>query len=187
MPGKLIRLSMNNEVPHKPTHPHAVDRERLDRLAWWLDERFEIPVIKMRVGLDSIIGLLPVVGDVVTTAVSGYLIVQARRAGAPKPLIGKMLGNVAIDLLSGLIPVIGDVADMAVRANRANMDLLNAHLDELEEKPKPQKQRMWLLLLIAALAGLAIYWYQNSDQGPVQVGSQPQAIQYEWQKPDAVE
>lgn len=143
--------------------PHPVNRQQLQRLAWWLDERFELPVVGIRLGLDSIIGLVPIAGDIVTTLVSGYLIWQARRAGAPNSMQGKMLGNVAVDLLAGLIPFIGDIADVAVRANKSNMELLNAHLDELE-RPKsiesgPPK---WLkLLLLATALGLVYVAYQH--------------------------
>ena len=102
---------------------------RIDRLATLLDTRFAIPFTRIRFGADSLIGLAPGVGDVITTALSLYIVYEAHRLGAPKHLLGRMLGNVALDGLFGAVPVAGDVFDLVWRANRRNVRMLREHLD----------------------------------------------------------
>jgi len=102
---------------------------RIERLARLLDTRFGIPFTKVRFGADSLIGLAPGFGDVVTTALALYIVYEAHRLGAPKHLIARMLGNVAIDGLVGAVPVAGDVFDLFWRANRRNVGILREHLD----------------------------------------------------------
>jgi hypothetical protein len=106
--------------------------ERIARIEWLatlLDTRFVIPFTKFRFGADSLIGLAPGVGDVVTTALSLYIVYEAHRLGVPKSVLARMLGNVAVDGLIGVVPVAGDVFDVMFRANRRNVRILRAHLD----------------------------------------------------------
>lgn len=102
---------------------------RIDRLATLLDTRFVIPFTKFRFGADSLIGLAPGLGDVVTTALSLYIVYEAHRLGAPKTVLARMLGNVAIDGMFGVVPVAGDVFDVMFRANRRNVRILREHLE----------------------------------------------------------
>lgn len=101
---------------------------RLDALATLLDTAFLIPGTNIRFGFDAIIGLVPGIGDLVTTVMSLYIVREARALGAPRLLLARMLVNVAIDGLVGAVPVAGDVFDVAWRANRRNMALLQKHL-----------------------------------------------------------
>ena len=94
-----------------------------------LDTRFVIPFTKFRFGADSLIGVAPGLGDVVTTALSLYIVYEAHKLGAPKHLIARMLGNVALDGVIGAVPVAGDVFDVLWRANRRNVRILREHLD----------------------------------------------------------
>jgi len=103
--------------------------ERLDQLAHWLDDRFEIPGTGIRFGLDGIFGLLPVVGDTATNLVSLYLVLEARRLGASRWTLLRMLFNVLIDWLLGLIPVVGDIFDIGFKANRRNIAILKRQID----------------------------------------------------------
>src|SRR5262249_38815693 len=82
-----------------------------------LDSSFEIPGTKFRVGLDPIVGLIPVVGDLIGMLISGYIIMLAARLGVPRAVLGRMLINVAADTVLGAVPVAGDVLDAAWRAN----------------------------------------------------------------------
>lgn len=107
----------------------ATRAERIDRLATLLDTRFVIPFTKFRFGADSLIGLAPGLGDVVSTALSLYIVYEAHRLGAPKAVLVRMLGNVAVDGLIGAVPVAGDVFDVLWRANRRNVRILREHLD----------------------------------------------------------
>jgi hypothetical protein len=106
--------------------------KRLDALAQLMDNAFVIPGLNRRVGLDAVIGLVPGIGDAVTTLIQGYVIWEARRLGAPKTLIARMIGNVALDGLVGLIPFAGDAFDAVFKANIRNVKLLRDHLARTE-------------------------------------------------------
>jgi hypothetical protein len=97
---------------------------RIDALATLLDTAFIIPGTQVRFGIDALIGLVPGIGDAVTTAMALYIVHEARQLGAPGHVIARMLGNVAIDGLVGSVPLVGDAFDVAFRANRRNMALL---------------------------------------------------------------
>jgi hypothetical protein len=101
---------------------------RLRRLAWLLDARFGLPGTKFRFGVNSMLGVSPVVGDVALGVVSLYLVWEAKRLGAPRALLGQMLANVAIEVAGGSVPVIGDLFDMAFKANLRNLALLERWL-----------------------------------------------------------
>lgn len=97
---------------------------RVERLAWLLDNAIVIPGIGRRIGIDALLGIVPVVGDVATSALGGWIVYEAWRLGAPLPLIARMLGNLAIDTGIGAIPIAGDVFDAAWKANQRNAVLL---------------------------------------------------------------
>ena len=101
---------------------------RLDALATMLDTAFVVPGTQIRFGLDALIGLIPGIGDAITTLMSLYIVREARELGAPRLLIARMLGNVAIDGIVGAVPLLGDAFDVAWRANRRNLKLLRDHL-----------------------------------------------------------
>lgn len=94
-----------------------------------MDSAVAIPGTNVRLGLDALVGLVPVVGDLVTTAISSYILYEARRLGASKFTLARMAANIAIDGVVGAIPIAGDVFDVAFRANRRNMALLRDHLE----------------------------------------------------------
>jgi hypothetical protein len=101
---------------------------RLDSLATLLDTAFVVPGTQIRFGIDVLIGLIPGIGDAITTLMSLYIVREARELGAPRLLIARMLGNVAIDGIVGVVPLLGDAFDVAWRANRRNLKLLREHL-----------------------------------------------------------
>jgi Domain of unknown function (DUF4112) len=105
---------------------------RIDALAAMMDTAVLVPGTNFRFGLDALIGLVPGIGDVVTTLISLYIIKEARALGAPRLLIGRMLANVALDGVVGAVPLVGDAFDVVWRANRRNMRLLRRHLDKVE-------------------------------------------------------
>lgn len=113
-------------APKTPSQAHRLDQ--IERLTQFLDEAYRIPGTNFRVGWDTIIGLVPGIGDVATAAMSAYLIHQARQAGASKWMIARMLGNVGLDLAIGAIPLLGDAFDMVFKSNRRNARLLKRHL-----------------------------------------------------------
>jgi Domain of unknown function (DUF4112) len=103
---------------------------RLDALARLLDVAFILPGTNIRYGIDGLIGLIPVVGDLITTAISLWLVREARALGAPWHVTARMLGNVALDGVVGLVPIAGDAFDVMFRANMRNMRLLRRWMDK---------------------------------------------------------
>lgn len=93
-----------------------------------LDSAIRIPGTGIRAGADSIIGLVPVVGDLAGAALSGYIVLASARLGAPASTLLRMLLNIAIDTVVGSVPVLGDMFDVGWRANIKNADLLDRHL-----------------------------------------------------------
>jgi hypothetical protein len=103
---------------------------RLEGLARLMDGAFVLPGTNIRVGLDVIIGMVPVAGDVVSGVISSYMIWEARQLGAPKWLIGRMMANTLLDTTVGAIPILGDAFDVMFRANMKNMALLRRHMEK---------------------------------------------------------
>ena len=110
---------------------------RIDALATLMDTALVVPGTQVRFGLDALIGLVPGIGDAISTAISLFVVSEARALGAPTWLIARMIGNVALDGVVGVVPLVGDVFDVAFRANRRNMALLRAHLDKTEGRRAP--------------------------------------------------
>ena len=108
--------------------------ERQKRLAYWLDDRFRIPIIGWRLGFDGIIGLVPGIGDAATTLLALYIVNEARRLGVPPAKLARMGVNVGVDALVGLVPLVGDIADLRWKANRRNVNLLIEHLESQREE-----------------------------------------------------
>jgi len=104
---------------------------RAERLARVMDSAVRLPGVGVRVGLDSVVGLLPAIGDTLTLLPAAYILATARRTGAPATLQGRMLLNVGIDWLIGLVPLAGDVADVGFKSNSRNAALLRRHLERV--------------------------------------------------------
>ncbi len=103
---------------------------RLEALSKLLDVAFIVPGTNIRYGIDGLIGLIPVVGDIITTAISLWVVREARALGAPWHLTTRMLGNVALDGVVGLVPLAGDAFDVMFRANVRNVRMLQRWLDK---------------------------------------------------------
>jgi len=105
-------------------------RRRVEAMETVLERAFALPGTRMRVGLDSVIGLIPVVGDLVTAAMGAWLIWEARNLGMSKFHLARMAGNVGFDTLVGAIPLAGDLFDFAFRSNTRNVRMLKRWLDK---------------------------------------------------------
>ncbi len=107
---------------------HADTLKKLNRLrviAKFMDSGWGIPFTKVRFGADAVAGLVPGFGDAGAALVSLYIVLEARKLGAPNHLLVKMLANVAIDTGLGTIPVVGDIFDVLFKSNIKNIDLLH--------------------------------------------------------------
>ena len=101
---------------------------RVEAVARIMDRMFEIPGTKVRIGLDAIIGIVPIIGDLISQVISSYIIWEARQLGVSRFTLARMMANSAIDTVVGIIPFAGDAFDIYFRANLKNLALLKAHL-----------------------------------------------------------
>lgn len=134
----------------------SVRLTRVRSLTYWLDNAIRVPGTQLRFGIQPIIGLVPVLGDVIGLLLTGFVIVQAWLIGAPRSLLGRMVTIAIVDFLIGLVPVVGDVGDVVFKANARNLKLLETHLDARLTPPTPPPRRgRWVVL---ALLGAAAVW-----------------------------
>lgn len=119
--------AMNFSVP-TGTDAGSV-RARVTAMEKLLERSLVIPGINMPVGLDALVGLVPVLGEVVTAAMGAYIVWEARNLGLPKWKLARMGANVMFDTAIGAIPLIGDAADFLFRSNTKNLKILLKHLD----------------------------------------------------------
>lgn len=120
-----------------PAADTAARLERLEYLANLLDSRFTLPGTGFRFGWDSLLGLVPGLGDLVTVGPAAWTLVEAWRLGARKRVLARMGVNTAADLVVGSIPLLGDLFDAAFKSNRRNVALLRHELT----RPGPDTRR----------------------------------------------
>ncbi|WP_417610874.1 DUF4112 domain-containing protein [Parasphingorhabdus sp.] len=124
---QLKRLA--EQLPDVSRDPQAV-RARVEAMEKVLERAFVIPGINRPIGLDSIVGLVPVVGDFVTALMGAYIVWEARNLGMSKLQLTRMAANVGIDTALGAIPFAGDVFDFFWRSNTKNLKIIRKHLDK---------------------------------------------------------
>jgi len=113
-----------------------------------LDSAVRIPGTQIRIGAESVFGIIPVVGDVAGAALSGYIVLASARLGAPPSTIIRMLVNIGIDTIVGAVPILGDMFDVAYRANMRNVELLDSHLGE---SPQTRRANWWVIIGVLAV------------------------------------
>jgi hypothetical protein len=104
-------------------------RRRIEAMEALLEGLFVIPGINRRVGLDSLVGLVPVVGDIATAAMGAWIVWEARNLGMSKWQLTRMAANVGVDTLVGAIPFAGDLFDFLYKSNTKNLRIIRKHLD----------------------------------------------------------
>jgi len=134
-----------------PTPTEETALAQLRGLSRVLDGAITIPGTGIRVGLDPIIGLVPVVGDWIGAALSGYIIVQGARLGASGATLMRMTGNLVVDLVVGSVPVLGDIFDLGFRANERNLALISAHVQS-----PATRRRSDLAVVVGVIGGLLV-------------------------------
>lgn len=134
---------------------------RLDRFSYLTDNSIRIPFTRFRFGLDPLIGLIPVIGDFAGLILSLYVLLEAHRVGASKPVKVRMVRNILIELFGGLLPVFGDAFDAVFKANVRNTELLRQYLEEQLEVEQPTRFPWQAMLLVAGLLLVVVglgYW-----------------------------
>jgi hypothetical protein len=144
LPGQSLRRSS------------SVDDEQLELVARMLDDAFVIPGTNWRFGLDAIIGLIPGVGDIITSTFSFLIVFAAWQRGLPRVTIARMVGNIAVDTLVGAMPLVGDLFDAAWKSNRKNVELLKRSTADSSKKQQAKDWAALLLLILAAAAMIAV-------------------------------
>lgn len=117
------------DLPGMGSDPQSV-RARVEAMEKLLERSFTIPGTKIPVGLDSVIGFVPVVGDMVTAAMGAYMVWEARNLGMSKWQLIRMTANVGVDTAIGAIPLVGDAFDLVFRSNSKNLRIIRKHLDK---------------------------------------------------------
>ena len=127
--------------------------EGLERLAWLMDRAFHIPGTPIRVGLDAILGLLPVGGDFLTGVIqTGIVLAAVYRYRVPKPIAARMAANVLLDTVVGAIPFVGDLFDVGFKANTRNIKLLaQVQQQRQQNRAVPVASSVLYLVGLAAL------------------------------------
>ena len=108
----------------------AAIRRRVEMMENLLERSFTIPGLNRPVGVDALLGLVPVVGDFISAGLGAYIVWEARNLGLPKWKLWRMAGNVAVDTAIGAVPVAGDLFDLAFRSNTRNLRIIKKHLDK---------------------------------------------------------
>lgn len=133
-PGPAAGAENARRRPVDPRHAARIARVRF--IASLLDSAVRVPGTRFTVGLDPILGLVPVVGDILPAAGSLYIVFEAWRMGANRATLAKMLLNVGIDVAAGVVPGLGDVFDAAFKANTRNLTLMGLDPVKIEIDPE---------------------------------------------------
>jgi hypothetical protein len=131
-----------------------------------MDTVFEIPGLGVRFGFDAIIGLIPGIGDLLTSLISLYILAAARRYGVPRATLMRMAFNIGVDTLVGAIPLFGDAFDVYWKANVMNVALLRRHVlaTPVEQRAARRKDTLFIaglilgLLALMAVIAVAFWW-----------------------------
>lgn len=126
--GKQGHLSLAKDRGDMNELERLKNLKRVERLARIMDSAWGIPFTRWRFGMDSVVGLVPGVGDAVNLGVSMYTLMLARRLGAPNSLLLRMAANAGIDFGLGSIPVVGDIFDLFFKSNTRNLKMLTEFL-----------------------------------------------------------
>jgi len=118
------------ETDHATLNEHEKIVQHIENLATLMDSQFKLPGTGINLGLDSIVGLIPGIGDTASLGISGYIFMQAARLKPPKRKMARMGFNIFLDWLIGLIPIIGDIFDVGWKANNRNAKLMREFHDK---------------------------------------------------------
>jgi hypothetical protein len=130
-------VSKTHREPTLPRHDDPIAHV-LARVAYLMDRAFTVPGTNVLFGIDGLLGLLPLGGDVATGLVqTGLVLIALGRYRVPSAVAARMMGNVLLDVGVGTIPLLGDLFDVAFKANTRNMALLEPYLHPGREPVSP--------------------------------------------------
>ncbi|MGH7578974.1 MAG: DUF4112 domain-containing protein [Gemmatimonadales bacterium] len=146
--------------------------ERLRRLGYLLDNSIPIPGTRFRIGLETIVGLVPGVGDLVGGGFSIYIVLQAARMGVPASLLARMGWNLLVDVVVGAVPFLGDLFDAGFKANMRNLALLDRHAQRPAQSRRASRRFVAVLVVLLGLVllgavALAVFLVQLAFSRPV--------------------
>lgn len=145
----------------------------LKALAMLMDNLIEVPGLRVKAGLDALLGLIPGLGDLISSLISLYIIQAASQQGVPRVTMARMGANVLIDMALGAVPFVGDIFDIYYKANEKNLLLLQQHV---QSTPKEARRRQWgdglflagivlgvlaVLVMLMTVAYLLAMWIQS--------------------------
>jgi hypothetical protein len=154
IPNRPVKMSreakpLEGEWLPPETPAERAARQRLRFIAWLLDSSIPIPGTRFTIGVEALIGLIPLLGDLIGVLASSYILAEAHRLGVRRAVLLRMAFNVAVEGIVGIVPLLGDVFDAAWKANVRNVRLLEAWA----ERPRQvERGSQWLIAgLIAAM------------------------------------
>jgi Domain of unknown function (DUF4112) len=130
----------------------AAAERRIGRVTHVLDELVSVPGTPIKVGLDPVIGVIPIAGDALAALVGVWVILEASRFGIPRVVLGRMVANLVVDLGIGAIPLIGDAYDLFFRSNSRNLELFRRHA--LEPGASTRGEQAFFIGLLVLAIGL---------------------------------
>ncbi|WP_411728057.1 DUF4112 domain-containing protein [Methyloglobulus sp.] len=132
--------------------------KQLERWAWLLDNSIRIPGTSIKMGLDSLIGLIPGIGDITGGALSSYILLQAVNTGVSPIVIARMAVNIVLDTLIGMIPLVGDIFDISFKANLRNIELMTSYFNSPQEAVKRNTISIVIISISLISALVIIVW-----------------------------
>ena len=155
--------------PLPPSSNHVDTLNHLRYLSNLWDRALSVPGTRFRVGFESLLGLLPIGGDVIGILLSSYILLRAAQLGLPAAILARMLFNLLLDGVVGSVPILGDLFDTTWKANTRNVNLLEAYL---QSSHSPQRTNRWfllgllgvLLVTLTALVTLLLWFFHLLNQ-----------------------
>ena len=152
--ARIIDVDPTGRVEAVRSEDAEQARKHLQQLAWLLDSSIPVPGTRLTIGVEALIGLFPVIGDLIGVALSSYIVSQASRLGAPRSVLLRMSFNVLVEGLVGIIPIAGDLFDAGFKANQRNVRLLGAWMDQPGSTVR--STRAFGVVLVLALVALLV-------------------------------
>ena len=155
---------MKNEIVSVAKKPLPQQFQKISKLVKLMDSAFTVPFTNIKFGLDPIIGMFPIVGDLLDYGISAFLLVGMVRNGASGKAVMKMIGNITLDGIVGAIPFLGRFFDVFYKANRKNLALAVEHFEEGKHQGSATPYVVAILgvltLIFVGLAFISFYLFQ---------------------------